>query len=160
MAEALRRGVGGIRGLVRLLREHGEAVEADLRQHYHVRLNSLFRSCRHCGGNELTWRELGVLVRQLPPDARTRIAQGDTDGLWGLSEHLQGLTIDELRVGNWQRANEGVKESKQSKKPKPVTRPGMGRASDKNSPERVAKRHAAKRRAAERRSAISRGEIT
>lgn len=101
-----------------------------------------------------------MYVRQLPPDARTRIAQGDKDGLWGLAEHLQALTIDELRAANWQRANSGLKPSKQSKPPKPVTRPGMKRGADKNSPERLAKRHAAKRRAAERRSAIARGEIT
>lgn len=98
-------------------------------------------------------------MRQLPPDARTRIAQGDKDGLWRLAEHLQALTIDELRVANWQRANSGVKASKQDRAPKPVPRPGMKRGSDKNSPERITKRTAAMRRAAQRRSAIARGEI-
>ncbi|MZF56949.1 hypothetical protein GTX53_24475 [Streptomyces sp. SID5594] len=108
----------------------------------------------------LTWRELGVYLRQLPPGARTRLAAGDKDGLWGLAEHLQALTIDELRVANWQRSNEGVKESKQSKRPAPVPRPGTkSKQADKNSPERIARRNAAKRRAAERRTAIARGEI-
>lgn len=109
----------------------------------------------------LTWRELGQLIRQLPPGARTRLALGDRDGIWGLGEHLAALAIDELRVANWQRANEGVKPSKRSKEPKPISRPGAGgrKALDKNSPERVARRNAAKRRAAERRSAIARGDI-
>jgi hypothetical protein len=89
-----------------------------------------------------------------------RLAQGDKDGLWGLSEHLQALAIDELRTANWQRQNEGLKESKQTKPPKPVPRPGDARGADKNSPERIAKRNDAKQRAAQRRSAIARGEIT
>jgi hypothetical protein len=108
----------------------------------------------------LTWRELGGYIRQLPPSARTRVALGQTDGLWGLQEHLQALTIDELRVANWQRQNEGVKESQQSKPPKPMVRPGVGRGRDKNSPERIAKRKAALARAADRRRALARGEIT
>lgn len=108
----------------------------------------------------LTWRELGGYLRQLPPRARTRIATGDEDGVWGLAEHLQALTLDELRVANWQRSNEGVKESKRSAPPVPVPRPGSKRRSDKNSPERIARRKRAQVRAAERRSAIARGEIT
>ncbi|MFW3473663.1 hypothetical protein ACN24M_20565 [Streptomyces microflavus] len=113
------------------------------------------------GRRLLTWRELGVLLRQLPARARTRIATGDEDGMWGLAEHLQGLTLDELRIANWQRSNEGVKASKQSKRPPPIPRPGTkSKRVDKNSPERIARRNAAKRRAAERRSAIARGEIT
>lgn len=83
--------------------------------------------------------------------------------MWGLQEHLTGVVIDELRVANWQRANEGVKPSKRSKPPKPVDRPGTGtsrKRQDKNSPERMAKRKAALERAAERRRAITAGEIT
>lgn len=108
----------------------------------------------------LTWRELGQYIRQLSPGARTRLALGDKDGLWGLSEHLTALAIDELRIANWQRQNEGQKPSKQSKPPKPITRPGMKSGMDKNSPERTAKRLRAKGRAAERRAAIARGDIT
>ncbi|MGW4300431.1 hypothetical protein ACWEHT_11700 [Streptomyces sp. NPDC004646] len=69
--------------------------------------------------------------------------------------------MDELRVANWQRANEGVKPSKQSKPPKPMDRPGHGRRGrDKNSPERIARRKSALARAAERRRALAAGEIT
>ncbi|WP_262702053.1 MULTISPECIES: hypothetical protein [Streptomyces] len=81
--------------------------------------------------------------------------------MWGLQEHLQALTIDELRVANWQRENEGVKPSKQTKAPRPIDRPGTGRKrADKNSPERIAKRKSALQRVAERRRAIAAGEIT
>ncbi|KND30080.1 hypothetical protein [Streptomyces stelliscabiei] len=124
-----------------------------------MRLGDLF--ARDAGGRPLlTWRELSSYVRQLPARARTRLAMGETDGVWGLQEHLQALTIDELRVANWQRANEGVKQSKQTKPPAPLTRPGVGRGRDKNSPERIAKRKAALERAADRRRAIAAGEIT
>lgn len=85
-----------------------------------MRLSDLFRG-------ELTWRELGVLVRQLPGDARTRLALGDRDGLWGLAEQLQATAVDELRVANWQRANAGLKEHEQSKRPEPIERPGVAR---------------------------------
>lgn len=101
-----------------------------------------------------------MLVRQLPASARTRLAQDDDGALWGLAEHLQALTIDELRIANWQRQNEGLKPSKQSKPPRPISRPGSRPSGDKNSPQRKAKRLAAKERAAARRVAIARGEIT
>lgn len=101
-----------------------------------------------------------MLVRQLPSGSRTALAQHGEDSLWGLGEHLQALTIDELRLANWQRSNEGVKESKQSRPPAPIPRPGLKRAGGKNSPERAARRAQALRRAAERKAAIARGEIT
>ncbi|MFD0078237.1 hypothetical protein ACFVIY_38050 [Streptomyces sp. NPDC127166] len=83
---------------------------------------------RDAGGRPLlTWRELAVLIRQMPATARTRLALGDTDGLWGLGEHLQAQQIDELRVANWQRANEGLKRHEQSRPPDPIERPGTRR---------------------------------
>lgn len=101
-----------------------------------------------------------MLVRQLPAGARTRIAQGGIDGLWGLGEHLTALAIDELRTANWQRANEGRKRSEQTRPPRPIPRPGVGRRPDKNSPERQARRADARRRAAQRRADIAAGRIT
>jgi hypothetical protein len=153
---------GGISGLARLVREHGEAVEADLRQHYGVRLRDLFLRDAD-GRRRMTWRELRCYVRQLPPDARTRLASGDSDGMWGLQEHLTGVLIDEIRIGNWQRANEGVAKGKQSPRPKPFPRPGVGSkktGGDKASPQRQDARQRALRRAAERRQAIAAGQIT
>lgn len=83
--------------------------------------------------------------------------------MWGLQEHLTGVLIDEVRVGNWQRANEGVPKGKQSPKPKPFPRPGVGgkaKRADKTSPEREEARQRALRRVAERRRALAAGEIT
>lgn len=143
------------------MREHGEAVEADLRQHYGVRLRDLH--LRDANGHRLmTWRELRCYIRQLPSDARTRIATGDEDSIWGLQEHLTAVVIDELRAANWQRANEGAEKSKLSPRPKPFPRPGVGgarKSADKNSPERQAARQRALRRAAERKQAIAAGLI-
>lgn len=159
MEEAQRRGAGGIQSLVRLLSKHQDEVEADLRSEYGVRLSDLVATDGD-GRPRLTWRELAVYVRQLPPGARTHLAQGDSDGLWTLGDHLTALAVDELRVANWQRQNEGQKASKQSKPPRPIERPGMKRRPDKNSPERIAKRQAAKARAAQRRADITAGRIT
>ncbi|MFF0777097.1 hypothetical protein [Streptomyces sp. NPDC003720] len=143
------------------MREHGEAVEADLRQHYGVRLRDLHLRDAH-GHRRMTWRELRCYIRQLPSDARTRIATGDEDSIWGLQEHLTAVVIDELRAANWQRANEGAEKSKLSPRPKPFPRPGVGggkKTADKNGPERQAARQRALRRAAERKQAIAAGLI-
>lgn len=142
------------------MREHGEAVEADLRQHYGVRLRDLFLQDGD-GHRRMTWRELRCYIRQLPPGARTRIALGEDDSIWGLQEHLTAVVIDELRAANWQRANEGADKGKESPRPKPFPRPGIGKqARDKNSPERQEARARALRRAAERKRAIAAGLIT
>jgi hypothetical protein len=101
---------------------------------------------------------LGGYIRQLPARARTRLALGQGDGVWGLGEHLQALALDELRTANWQRANEGVPQSQQSKRPKPILRPG-GQNTAADTPRRAAARQAALTRAAERRRAIAAGEI-
>lgn len=88
---------------------------------------------------------------------------GDDDGLWGLQEHLTAAAVDELRVANWQRANEGVKKGQQSPRPKPLPRPGVGnrrtQRTDRDSSERQAKRAAALERAEARKRAIAAGEI-
>jgi hypothetical protein len=133
-----------------------------LRDHYGVRLSDLFRR-DSAGCPLLTWRELGGYIRQLPPNARTRLALGDEDSVWGLQEHLTAVVIDELRTANWQRGQEGVEKSKRKPPPKPFPRPGLksgSRRGDKTSPERLAARQAALRRAAERKRALAAGEIT
>lgn len=82
--------------------------------------------------------------------------------MWGLQEHLTAALIDETRIGNWQRANSGVPKSKQTARPKPFPRPGVGatRQRGKNSPERQAARKRALARVAERKRALAAGEIT
>lgn len=110
----------------------------------------------------MTWREFGAYVRQLPADARTRLAVGDMDGIWGLQEHLTAVVIDELRNANWQRANDGAPKGKQSPHPKPFPRPGAGgkgERTSRNSPQRQEARQRALRRAADRRQGIASGHI-
>lgn len=126
-----------------------------------MRLSDLFT--RDATGRlGLTWRELGALIRQLPPTARTRMVLGEDHGLWGLAEHLQAMTLDELRIANWQRANEGREKTQQTKRPLPVPRPGTTKQkrSRKDSPERIAAHKSALERAAARRTAIAAGQIT
>jgi hypothetical protein len=52
---------GKLLGLLRSLREHGEAIEADLARFYGERLSEL--------GGALSWRRASALVRSLPPDS-------------------------------------------------------------------------------------------
>lgn len=73
----------------------------------------------------LTWRELGVLVRQLPRTSRLAVIRHGEDAEWSLADHLAALAVDALRVGNWQRANEGLEKYKQSRPPEPIERPGV-----------------------------------
>lgn len=103
MGGALRGGAGGIAGLLRLLREHGEAVEADLQRYYGIRLGELVTGA-------LTFRRLGTLVRNLPIEsalgsvieidtaavrdaARPRWRHGDylLADLWDLLMHANGV---------------------------------------------------------------------
>lgn len=106
------RDAGGIRGLVGLLTEHGGAIEADLQQFYGVTLSDLTVG-------RLTWRRLGVLVRQLPTESRVlAIMSRGTSAEWPVSDHLLALILDALHGANWQRG--GGK----SARPRPVRRPG------------------------------------
>lgn len=66
MGRGVRRLAGGIVGLVRLLREHGEAVEYDLIA-LGLRLDWL-------PSRRLTWRDLLVIVRQSPRGSAIRRA--------------------------------------------------------------------------------------
>lgn len=121
MAEARWAEAGGIAGLYRLLEEHGEAIEADLRQYYGVRLADL-------AGGRMTWRELRSLVRQLPPESRlVRRVSGDPEDLqWTLTPQLLAAVLDEVRVLTWQHRMElRGKKAAGDPEPKQVPRPGV-----------------------------------
>jgi hypothetical protein len=100
---------GGSLGLLELLEEHGEAIEADLQRFYGLPL----AGCLH------DWRRLGVLVRQLPPEAALYRSMFGEKALWGSQEHLLALIADILNAANWQRGGD-----KNAKRPKPLPRPG------------------------------------
>lgn len=62
MDPCIRCGAGGIGGLLRLLREHGEALEADLQHYYGLPLSGVLTG-------EITWRRLRSLINGLPVDS-------------------------------------------------------------------------------------------
>jgi hypothetical protein len=74
------------------------------------------------GSEELSWRDLLVIVRQSPRgSAVSRAVNGEMD-LWGLPEQLMAGIADILAVANWQRAGDD-----KAKRPDPLPRPGIGR---------------------------------
>jgi hypothetical protein len=68
-----------------LLREHTEAVEADLSRYYSLDLRDLWRFDSN-GSRKLTYRMIQSRIRHLPFDAATTLALGGTG--WGLEHHL------------------------------------------------------------------------
>jgi hypothetical protein len=65
-----------------MLIEHGDEIEADLAQYYNgLDLTDLYRGT-------LSFRRLGVLVRQLPPRSRLVTALNDGQPGWTVTDHL------------------------------------------------------------------------
>jgi hypothetical protein len=76
-----RRHLGKLTTLLALLREHGDAVEADLQRFYRVDLAEFYRG-------ELSVRRLSVLVDHLPHEAATTAARLGTEPGWSLATVL------------------------------------------------------------------------
>lgn len=114
MAGGLEDFGGGIRRLLNLLDEQQEAIEYDLIV-MGLRLDWL-------GTERLSWRDLHVIVQNLPRESALARAMHGKDVLWGLSEHLLAEAIDVLALANWQRSNAGKRTP--GPKPKPIPRPG------------------------------------
>lgn len=111
MAGGLRDQPGGIRGLVELIDEHAEAVEADL----------LFRGWRLAEvGSTFSWRDLLVMVRAFQRDPATALSRSIHGEHWSTTDQLLAAAVDVLQFGNWQR---GGKSS--APKPKPLPRPWL-----------------------------------
>lgn len=96
-------------GLAWLIREHGEALEADFERYYSIDLVDLYRG-------HLTPRKAQTLAIRLPPGALTWQDVG-TDAAWSTESHLLAQIVDTLNAANYQRA--GGKGDK----PKPLPRP-------------------------------------
>jgi hypothetical protein len=96
---------GGIAGVVAELRDHGDAIQADLlRAGWHVR--------------DLTLAELVSWIRNPARDsahARQLLAEGFE---WTLETHLLAGIHDRLAEANWQRQGKGPR-------PTPLPRPGV-----------------------------------
>ncbi|MBM0205035.1 hypothetical protein JNW90_19755 [Micromonospora sp. STR1s_5] len=72
---------GGILSLARLIRDHADAVEADLQRYYRIDLADLWRG-------RLTLRRLATLLRYLPVGAATLDTYGDPAAGWTRSDYL------------------------------------------------------------------------
>lgn len=124
MAEAVRAGAGGISGLRRLLEEHGEAVEWDVARYWPGRsLLELYRG-------EMSWRELRVFLRFLPPDSATaRAVRGSTpeEDAWTLDRHLLAAAVDAIRENTFATVKLGgdPKKTGRLRPPDPIPRPGV-----------------------------------
>ncbi|MFI1580009.1 hypothetical protein [Embleya sp. NPDC020630] len=132
MAKAQRPGAGGIAGLAYLLREHGEAIEADLLRYYRVDLLDLYRG-------EMSWRRLRVLIRYLPPESATaRVLQprDAADEFWSapMDRRMGAWLINAARETTFATIvmNGDPRKVKKLKPPKPIgpdvedDKPGKG----------------------------------
>jgi len=111
VAGVLRRDLGGISSLRRLIAEHPEAV--------HYELLRLGLRLEQLGTKHLTWFDLKAVVVSLPHGNAIQRAEHGEDALWGLPEHLIATVIDVLQAANWQRAGD-----KDARRPDPIRRPG------------------------------------
>lgn len=94
MGGSVRRVAGGIRGLSRVLTDHGEAVEYDL-----IKLGLRLR---WLGTERLTWRDLLVIVMH---SSQTSALMADTspeDAAFGPTEVMLAVLEHRLRVLIWQ----------------------------------------------------------
>ena len=111
----------------------------------------------------MTWRELGVYVRRLPPDSATRIALNDGRPEPSGEQVLLADCFDMLQHIDWHiQASNVSKKSELPKKPKPYPRwweTGKRPAKKPNSPQRVARIEDARKRAAARQRLIDKGQI-
>lgn len=89
-----------------------------MRQAVEYDLISLGLRLRDAGSKRLSWRDLYVIVNECPPTSAVA-RHLDPDGYeWGLSQHLQALTVDALQVLAWQNSGKGPP-------PQPFPRPGV-----------------------------------
>lgn len=124
MAAPVRRGAGGIAGLRRFLEEYGEAVEWDIPHYWPGRsLLELYRG-------EMSWRELRVFLKGLPPDSVTaRAVRGSTpdEDAWTLDRMLVALAVDAIREQTFAmvKLHGDPKKTGRLKPPDPIPRPGV-----------------------------------
>lgn len=105
---------GGIRDLLGILRDHGEAIE------YH--LITLGLRLDWLGSEALSWRDLLVIVRQCPSDSSIARSFEPEQSTWGVSEYLLALVADYLATQTWMQSEDGQKGRN---RPKPLPRPGV-----------------------------------
>lgn len=107
---------------------------------------------RHLYTGELTWRELGVYLRGLPPASRLRAALTGSPP-WTTGDHILADVYDVLTGANWQRSGDRTLP-----RPKPYPRPGHNARRDEAAHRRA--RDAARERARAHRAAVEAGHLT
>jgi hypothetical protein len=119
--EARRERPGGIVGLHALISEHGEAIEADLRQHYGTRLADV--------GTRVTWRELRSLLTGLPAGSRLAVAEHGEAHQWSRVEWMLADLIDVIQAQRYEaKALQTPKGKSPGVAPQPYPRPTPDRA--------------------------------
>lgn len=75
---------------------------------------------------EMSWRELRVFLRYLPPDSATARSI-NPDNSWTLDQHLAAMAVDAANMGNAIAiyVNSDPKRRGRFKPPKPIQRPGQ-----------------------------------
>jgi hypothetical protein len=131
VAAPVRRGAGGISGLRRFLEEYGEAVEWDIPHYWPGRsLLELYRG-------EMSWRELRVFLKWLPPESATsRAVRGSSpdEDAWTLDRQLLATIADAVRENTFTavRLHGDPKRTSRLKPPDPIPRPGVEAAKKSN----------------------------
>lgn len=94
---------GGIIGLLGEIEKHGQALEYDL-----IRMGLRLR---RVGSKEFTWRDLWIIVQQLPADAHFNMSRAGHPPLTvGMSVLDATVAIlNTLRLANWQRAGDNTR---------------------------------------------------
>lgn len=103
---------GGIGGLAGILKDHGKAIEFEL-----IRLGLRLA---WLGTPALSWRDLLVIVEQLPPGSALHRSMDPEGSLWTVETHLLAGIFDVLAIANWQRAGGAERD-----RPTPLPRPGL-----------------------------------
>lgn len=129
MAVARGAQAGGIGGLLELIRQHGEALDAAIRHEYPGHRLADVVSGR------LTLRELRTLLNGLPHDGHalwrsvrdqpgTGRAKPPPDSWWTPDRDFAATTIDLLNTLVWMQSDDARKGRN---RPKPIERPGVSR---------------------------------
>lgn len=129
--------------LLCLLRDHADAVEADLSRYHHLDLRDRY-AFDESGRRKLTVRMIAVRVKHLPPESAVMTALRDGRAHWSLT--------DQLVAHVWQAVA-------RSKEPHPLLADAMRNQPRQIDPRRELRLRAARRRAAKRRARIDAGEL-
>ncbi|MFI7009967.1 hypothetical protein [Streptomyces sp. NPDC050145] len=100
-----------------LLREHGDAVEADL-AYRGFDLLDLWRGT-------LSPRKVDILIRGLPPDSATRQSLNDGLPLWRQTDFILADLVDATAYETWVIANKDLERHNRKPMPEPYPRPGL-----------------------------------